>query len=323
MPKFVYAPPKLVSKQARLAPARSKDAPVPSTADAPRPSAPRQRRQPRQRRRDAPKRAAVAPRGEATATRTAPTAVVDTAPLAPARSSEKPRSVPAAAAPADDEAQGHRSRGRNRRFASTTSSSRVRPARRSPTRSSQAFARSSGGTLARDEAPSTLDAPSPARQPPSRHVQHGDGRGDAERADHAADNPRAACRSSRDPSATERPLLTGEPGATASIPRPSPFQAAPRRAEDPAATGESPITHEEMGSGDLVDFDEAHRNRHRDRARPRVDARERQASERRRRDRHRGRPRRGPRRGRGQGAARARRRGRAHRRRRRNPSALP
>ena len=99
---------------------------------------------------------------------------------------------------------------------------------------------------------------------------------------------RESFRSSRDPSATERPLLGGENGA------------GPEASEDPGATGESPITHEEMGSGDLVEFDEptgtgidrimlleaTHTSSH---------ASERRA-ERRGRDRDRGRPRRGGRR---------------------------
>jgi hypothetical protein len=198
-PKFVYAPPKLVSEQPVSVPARSKDAAVPSTpsgavsstSPAPAPSTASAAPKPSSSR-------SVLPRSEAT--RTAPTAVLDTTPPASRapRASEKPRSVPPPlppVAPKDAVLEAEIDASLDNLELGPTGTSLP-----------EAPLAHTGETLARDEVPSTLDAPV---------------------------MPHTIRESFRTPSGATDP-----PPATL------------------AATGESPITHEEMESGDLVDFDE-------------------------------------------------------------------
>ena len=223
-PKFVYAPPKLMSEQPVSAPARSKDAAVPSdarpagaasTASPPAPSA-----------KPSSLRSSVAPRNEAT--RTAPTAVLETA-RAP-RASEKPRSVPP---PLPPQTSGPKDAILEAEIDASLDNLELGPTNTSLPEAPLAH---SGETLVRDEVPSTLDAPSAEynTRPPVTFSSTDDSTQSGQVVPHTIRD--------RSPSTTDPPPVT--------------VVGAPDTRDDPASTGESPITHEEMGSGDLVDFDE-------------------------------------------------------------------
>ena len=113
----------------------------------------------------------------------------------------------------------------------------------------------SGETLARDEVPSTLDAPSAdrgTRPPVTFNTASDETTQSAQGIPHTL---RDSMRASGDSGATERPNLAGELGDSFHPP-PVTVPGGPETTADPGATGESPITHEEMGSGDIVDYDE-------------------------------------------------------------------
>jgi len=256
-PKFVYAPPKLVSDQPAPAPGRAKDAAVPSTSEprsaagvtAPAAAAPA----PSSKRPSSP-RIVVAPRSEATSTHTAPTALVDASPRSP-RPSEKPRSVPPPLPPQTStvtdavlEAEIDASLDNLELEAP--------PAAFAPDAGLKPSLDQSGKTLARDEVPSTLDAPAAERGPRPPVTFNTASDEATQSAQVVPQTIRESLRSSRDPNATERPVVAGESGGDSFHPPPVTVPSASDSSEDPAATGESPITHEEMGSGDLVDVDD-------------------------------------------------------------------
>jgi tetratricopeptide (TPR) repeat protein len=235
-PKFVYAPPKLTSEQPVAAPARAKDAAGPASVDPVRaPVSAAAAATPGPKRPSSP-RIAVAPRSEAT--RTAPTALVDASPRT-ARPSDKPRSVPPPLPPQPPQ------KPKDAVLEAEIDAS-LDNLELGPTGSSPPLDRS-GETLARDEVPSTLGG---SRPPVTFNMATDEATQSAQSVPHTLRD------SIRDASATERPLIATEVGTDSFHPPPVTVPGGPDTSEDPAATGESP-THEEMGSDDLVDLDEA------------------------------------------------------------------
>ena len=245
-PKFVYAPPKLVSDQPVSAPSRTKDAaapasvdPAPSRAAGPTSAAAAATKRPSASSTSSP-RGSVTPRSEAT--RTAPTTVADAAAPRTARTSEKPRSVPPPLPPV-----------------SIKPKDSVLEAEIDASLDSLELESPPPGTvpldtLGRDDTPSTLD-PSVDRGTRPELTFGATVEEATQSAQIIPHTIRDSMRSATDPSVTERPVVTGE--IDTFHPPPVTLPGGPVTSEDPAATGESPITHEEMGSGDLVDFDES------------------------------------------------------------------
>ncbi|MDB5220467.1 MAG: Adventurous gliding motility protein, partial [Myxococcaceae bacterium] len=277
-PKVVYAPPKLVSEQPVPPPARAKEkveASVPPAGSSPsngpkRPSSPR---------------ISVSPRGpssasEATSTRTAPTRQVDTPQMSASAgppSSKPPRSVPP---PLPSHALKDTGSG-----LTTTMASPVKP--RSGAQDGSALESEidasldrlelegpTGTTLpgelpspSKDGVPSTLDAPGGrGTRPPVTFNENEEATQSAQVVPHTL---RDSFRVSRDPLATERPVTTGDSSLSESF-HPPPVTVPPVTTEggpttnpegehgiNEAPTGESAIADEELGSGELLEADDA------------------------------------------------------------------
>jgi hypothetical protein len=268
-PKFVYAPPKLVSDQPVPPPARAKEkadtaeVAVPSNGPK-RPSSPR---------------IAIATRNETTSTRTAPTVQVDTSAGGLGSSSGPPSSTRSSRS-APPPLPSHASSRPTDMGSLTATGSAVSTVARPPADSvleseidasldrlelegptgttlpgEEAPAKSlldqSSALSAVDPMPSTLDAKSDTsrgtRPPMTFNVGTDEATHSAQAMPHTIrDSVRA-----RDALGTDRPLSGDD-----SFHSPA-TEGVPVTAEDPAATGESPVTHEEeIGSGELVDVDD-------------------------------------------------------------------
>jgi tetratricopeptide (TPR) repeat protein len=282
-PKFVYAPPKLVSEQPVAPPARAKEKveasspPPASPSNGPkRPSSPR---------------ISVSPRtagNEATSTHTAPTTQIDTA-----RSSSRPSSLssgsgsppsskPSRSAPPPLPSTALKD------FGSGLTATMASPVKGKSGREDGSALESeidaslamleldgpTGTTLptqARDDVPSTLDAPGGSTdhargtRPPVTFTSAEEATQSGAVVPHSL---RDSFRAPRDPLATERPVTGGDAGFGDGI-HPAPVTIPPATTEggpttnpedghsiNEAPTGESAAAHEELGSGELVDAED-------------------------------------------------------------------
>ena len=290
-PKFVYAPPKLVSEQPVPPPARANAKEKAGTSSPPpgspsngpkRPSSPR---------------ISVSPRSagnEATSTHTAPTTQIDTArssTAGPPSSSKATRSAPpplpstglkdvasGLTVTMTSPVKGRSGREEGSALESEIDASLDRLELEGPTgttlpgdvpRTNKGLAQT-GETLARDDVPSTLDAPAGSSgsargtRPPVT-FNAGEETHSGAVVPHTV---RESFRVPRDPLATERPVTTGDGGLSDSF-HPPPVTVPPVTVEggpttspegehsvNEAPTGESAVAHEELGSGELLDADE-------------------------------------------------------------------
>ena len=290
-PKFVYAPPKLVSEQPVPPPARA-SAKDKVEASSPPPAAPSNGPK-----RPSSPRISVSPRtasNEATSTRTAPTTQIDTARTSgvggppsskPSRSAPPP--LPSTSlkdmgsgltATMTSPLKGRSGGPEGSALESEIDASLDRLELEGPTgttlpgdvpKTTKGLAQT-GETLARDDVPSTLDAPGGSRgtRPPVTFSA-------GEEATHSAavvpHTVRESFRVPRDPLATERPVTGGDSGLSDSFhpapvtvppvtteggPTTSPEHAVDDHATNEAPTGESAVAQEELGSGELVDAEE-------------------------------------------------------------------
>lgn len=284
-PKFVYAPPKLVSEQPVPPPARAKEkaAPeatgsIPASASVPPSNGPKRPSSPR----------ITVSRAESTSTRTAPTAQFDTSPprgslTGPPTSSptsERPRSVPPplpshALQPQTSPSGGSGVTATLNGPLSSPKSSKTdgleseidasldRLELEGPTGTTlpsdvSAALASSGETLARDGVPSTEDAPGRVHRADSRPAGAASGSGDesAQSAQVVTQAIRDSKRAGRDPLATERPLTATDLSDSFHPPPVTvPGSAPPAGDEAATATGESAAA-QDVESGELVDVED-------------------------------------------------------------------
>lgn len=287
-PKFVYAPPKLVSEQPVAPPARASAAKDKAQASSPPAGSPSNGPK-----RPSSPRISVSPRGgnEATSTHTAPTTQID-----PARSAagNPPSSKPSRSAPPPlPSTTGLKDIGSGLTV-TMTSPVKDRPGREDgsaleseidasldrlelegPTGTTlpgdlpkKEVLAHTGETLARDDVPSTLDAPAGSSgrtrgtRPPVTFNAAEDATHSGAVVPHTL---RESSRAPREPLATERPVTAGDSGLGDSF-HPAPATVPPLTVEggpttspegehavNEAPTGELAAAHEELGSGELVD----------------------------------------------------------------------
>jgi tetratricopeptide (TPR) repeat protein len=279
-PKFVYAPPKLVSDQPVPPPARAKVDPAASasTGDSSPPKRP------------SASRIAIAPRNESTSTGTAPTLDPGVRLGSMGAPSSRPRGPASMPPPLPSHASSRPTDMASSGMSTTLGSNRPKSAEESGLESeidaslaSLELEGPTGTTLPGENVPPVRSSLSSSPSSPAGETQSGetlssadpvpstlDGKGDTSRGTrppvtftgidettqsaHAVPHTiRDSVRASREPNATDRPLDAGD-GDSMQAP---PITVGPDTA-DPAQTGESPITHdeEELGSGELIEADD-------------------------------------------------------------------